>query len=174
MNCIAKIHELYNINKELGADLTTEITDLRSELRKLWDESADHGGPKVRAEFIAPCPAEGCRGFLSSQYVCKLCDIPVCSKCMCIKKNNKKKKDNEEDEHKCNPEDVASVEKIKSDSRKCPKCGVNIYRSEGCSIMFCTNCHTGFNYNTLKIFQSNIHNPHYYDYIRSEMDPINR
>ncbi len=37
--------------------------------------------PAERREFIHPCPAPDCRGFLSSAWKCKLCQADTCCKC---------------------------------------------------------------------------------------------
>ncbi len=63
-------------------------------------------------------------------------------------------------QHTCKQEDIDTVEVIKSSTRPCPKCASRIQKSQGCSQMFCTNCHTGFDYNTGRIITTNFHNPH--------------
>ena len=42
-----------------------------------------------------------------------------------------------------------------------------ISRISGCSSMFCTNCNTGFDWNTgLMNKDGFVHNPHYFDYLK--------
>ncbi len=99
-----------------------------------------------------PCIKEDCRGYLSSENRCGICDTEVCDKCMILK----------EDEHKCNNDDIETAKSIKENTKPCPKCNVRIYKSEGCDQMWCVNCHTTFSWTTNKINNGEvIHNPHY-------------
>ena len=54
---------------------------------------------------------------------------------------------------------------IAKDSKNCPKCGVCIYRIEGCNQMFCVSCHTAFDWKSLTIINKGIHNPHYFQWL---------
>jgi len=110
--------------------------------------------------FVMPCPASTCRGFLSSAYKCGVCNIHVCSECREIKGVNR------DSDHTCDPNVVATVQAMKKECRPCPECGTNIFRISGCSQMFCTQCHTGFDWgNGRKITKGVVHNPHYFEYI---------
>lgn len=111
---------------------------------------------------IMPCPADDCRGYLTEEYVCKLCDRPTCKSCMRGLKDN-----DEKNSHKCDPGDLASARAIRKDSKRCPGCGVYIFRISGCPSMFCTHCHVGFRWDTLRITSEGeaAHNPHYYEYM---------
>lgn len=107
-----------------------------------------------RRKFVMACPANGCRGFLSSRWKCGLCEVNVCKECKCIK--------DEDEEHECDPKIVKSVKLLKKDTKPCPKCGSMIYRIEGCYQMYCTICKTAFNWNNGAIITGNFHNPHHY------------
>jgi hypothetical protein len=113
-------------------------------------------------EFIQRCPAEGCRGYLSTAYKCGTCAKYTCNECMAVKGENR------DAEHTCNEEAKASAALIRRETKPCPKCGVRIYKIDGCDQMFCTQetCHTAFSWNTGHIVTGNIHNPHYYEYLR--------
>ena len=63
-------------------------------------------------------------------------------------------------QHECKDEDKESFKTIMLNTKPCPKCGVRIQKSFGCSQMFCTRCHTGFDWNTGEIIVRNFHNPH--------------
>lgn len=87
---------------------------------------------------------------LTSDFRCEQCKIGICKKCYCIKT----------DDHICKSDDIESFKLIKDSTKSCPKCLARIYKISGCSQMFCTNCHTGFEWNTGKIITQNFHNPH--------------
>ena len=113
-------------------------------------------------EFIQRCPAEGCRGYLSTAYKCGVCAKYTCNECLVVKGENR------DAEHTCNEEAKASTALIRRETKPCPKCGVRIYKIDGCDQMFCTQetCHTSFSWNTGHIVTGAIHNPHYYEYLR--------
>ena len=114
------------------------------------------GHESNKTRFIRKCPLENCKGFLSSQWKCELCDKSICSKC------NEEKIDN----HECDPQNVETMNLIKKDTKPCPTCGTLINKASGCSQMWCPSCHTAFNWISGKIETGIIHNPHFYDYQR--------
>lgn len=111
-----------------------------------------------KKKFLMPCTVNDCRGFLSTQYKCEVCETFTCK--YCHQPIDDKKT------HRCKDEDVASVDQIKKDTRGCPKCGVPIFKISGCDQMWCTECHISFSWKTGKIETGNIHNPHYFDYLK--------
>ena len=115
---------------------------------------------KKEITFVRTCPAEECRGFLSSQWKCGMCELFTCSKCHVIKN-----KTNTDDDHVCNPDNVATALLLNSDTKSCPKCYTGIFKIEGCDQMWCTQCHTAFSWKTGAI-ETRIHNPHYYEWQR--------
>ena len=117
---------------------------------------------KERAKFIMKCPAEDCRGFLSSAYKCGTCQMWACSDCLVVKGKEK------DAEHTCDPGVKESVQLIVKESRPCPKCGERISKIDGCDQMFCVECHTAFSWNTGHIVTGVIHNPHYYEFLRKQ------
>jgi hypothetical protein len=108
--------------------------------------------------FIRQCPSNDCRGFLSSKLFCELCKITACGKCREIK----------EKEHECDPGVLENVKFLEKDSKGCPKCSSIIFRISGCMQMFCTMCHTAFDWKTLKIETGVIHNPHFFQFQRQQ------
>lgn len=113
---------------------------------------------KEKNQFIKKCSKNNCNGFLSTRWKCELCDTKFCSKCL----------EEEDENHECNPDNVATANEIRKNSKNCPNpvCGVPIYRIYGCSHMFCVNCKTCFDWNTMAIQKKNT-NPHFYEYLNN-------
>jgi hypothetical protein len=68
--------------------------------------------------------------------------------------------------HTCNPESVETMKLLKKDTKGCPSCGTMISKISGCSQMWCPDCHTTFDWNTMQIDNGVQHNPHYFEYMR--------
>ena len=117
--------------------------------------------PEPKNRFIQPCPYENCRGFLSSQWKCGMCNMWTCKSCQeCKGPSN-------DSEHTCDPDKVQSAELIAKETKPCPKCGVRLFRISGCNQMWCTNCNDcAFDWVTGRI-ETTIHNPHFFEYQRS-------
>ena len=107
--------------------------------------------------FVRKCPCDGCRGFLSSKWKCGVCEKKICPEC------NEEKGEG----HVCDQNNVETVKLLKTDTKSCPKCGTMIFKISGCSQMWCPDCHTAFDWNTMRIETGIIHNPHYYDFQRA-------
>lgn len=116
-----------------------------------------------KKKFHRKCTVENCPGWLSSNWKCGLCEIYTCSQCLVIKgKNN----DESHAMHVCKKEDFETATMLKSSVKLCPKCGEGVEKNGGCNTMFCTSCHTGFDWTSGKILQSGqIHNPHYFEWL---------
>jgi len=127
-------------------------------------------------QFIKPCPAADCNGFLSTQWRCKVCDIQVCSTCHEIKGMIPKgiKPTHAFPDHVCDPGNVATAQMLKKDSKNCPSCGVTIHKTEGCNQMWCTNCNTAFSWRTGKRINGVIHNPHFFEWQRQNNGAVAR
>ena len=114
------------------------------------------------AAFIRPCPntASNCRGFLSTQWKCNLCNMWACKDCHEIKGTT------QDAPHECNPDNLASAKLIDTETRPCPKCGARVFKISGCNQMFCTACNDcAFDWVTGRI-ETIIHNPHYFEFQR--------
>jgi len=117
----------------------------------------------VTAVFVKPCPAPDCKGFLSTAWKCGLCDQYTCPDCHDLKGALR-----EDPNHRCDPDKVATATLLKAEAKSCPKCGVSICKIEGCDQMWCTQCNTGFSWRTGKVVAGPVHNPHYFDWLRSQ------
>jgi len=118
------------------------------------------GKEKEHRSFIMPCPNNDCRGYLSTQYKCQMCNLQTCPKCHEIMGHSK------EAEHTCKEENVQTAELIKKETKGCPCCGTRIFKISGCDQMWCTTCHKAFSWKTGKIETGVVHNPHFYEYQR--------
>jgi hypothetical protein len=116
----------------------------------------------VNKTFTRACPVEECRGFLSQSLKCGICDIYACKDCH-LPKNGK-----HDNDHKCNPDLVATVKMLASDTKPCPACAIPIFKIQGCDQMYCTQCHTAFSWLKGTIETGVIHNPHFYEFQRQQ------
>jgi len=123
-----------------------------------------------RKKFIRKCPNNVCKGFLSSALKCELCNCWACSECREIKGYTTEEKD----KHECNKEILESIKFMEKDTKECPGCSALIFKIMGCSYMWCTECHTSFNWRTLRIESGINHNPEYYEYLRRTTGSVER
>jgi len=143
--------------------LYIEKHSINSELWRLKNRSA----PLERSEFIRACPDGECRGFLSTQWKCGICEKWTCPDCHEVKGLTR------DIQHECDPDTLATAQLLSSDTKPCPNCRTGIFKIEGCPQMWCTSCNTGFNWNTGRI-ETNIHNPHYFEWLRRNGNVVPR
>ena len=150
-----------------------QIKALKGEIRKKEQEIILANSEFLKEKrpdkkvFIMKCQSD-CKGFLSTSYKCDLCNKRTCPKCFEV----------EDDAgagaalgagaavHTCKPENVETVAMMKKETRSCPGCSVRIYKIDGCNQMWCVECNTAFDWVSGKIVNGQIHNPHYYDYLK--------
>lgn len=114
----------------------------------------------IRRQFIQNCPVTDCRGFLSTAWKCGTCQIWVCPDCKEVKGLNK------DVEHTCDPHILESARAIEKETKPCPGCSASIFKINGCSAMFCVQCHVSFDWNTMKLITNGrLHNPHYFEWL---------
>ena len=181
-------------NKKDITACAKEIEDLRAAIATLeikkeylrvgndpeeWDpEKHDWGSAAVRGEvdkktvkeFKKKCPRvdvvedeqRPCTGFLNSKYKCGTCEKYVCSSCM------QPKAGFIDPNHVCKQEDIANVELIAKTTKACPGCGIQTEKAYGCHQMWCTSCHTVWDWASEKILPQGIyiHNPEFLDAVR--------
>jgi len=146
--------------------LQNKITELTNERhRLLYSNQAQT--QNQRSEFIRACPDNDCRGFLSTQWKCGICEKWSCPDCHEIKGITR------DAEHVCNPDTLATAQLLSNDTKPCPNCRTGIFKISGCDQMWCTQCHTAFNWRTGRIEQ-NVHNPHYYEWLRRNGNAVPR
>ena len=158
-NATRKVRE---INEKLY-QLKIERNQAQTELYRLHNREA----PTERAEFVRACPDGDCRGFLSTQWKCGICQKWACPDCHEIKGLER------DVEHTCNPDTLATARLLSTDTKPCPKCRTGIFKINGCDQMWCTQCHTAFNWRTGRI-ESNVHNPHYFEWLRRNGNAVPR
>jgi hypothetical protein len=106
-----------------------QLTEYRLVLNDLTIKKHRVLNRKPRAEaraFVRACPDEDCRGFLSTQWKCGICDKWTCPDCHIVKGFAR------DAEHTCNEDDLATARLLASDTKPCPKCGTGIFKIDGC------------------------------------------
>ncbi len=147
--------------------LKREIAERKEEIRSLETRRYDdrYGNNTVKIEnvrFFGHCPKGDCKGFINSSWKCGICEQKICRSC-------KEPIGNDDDAlktHACNPETLASLRMVRQDSKPCPKCRAPIIKISGCNQMWCTNCNIAFDWRTGEQYVRNIHNPHYFEWLR--------
>jgi hypothetical protein len=163
------IVEAMNNKEKLQKTLREYLIEVNTKKQQLHDEidlndSIINGKTNNNIQkkvFIKKCGVEDCRGFLSEQWKCGMCDTITCNKCLEILNNNT------ENIHVCKEENIESAKLISKDSKPCPKCAALIFKIDGCNQMWCVLCHTAFSWITGQIETSRIHNPHYFEMLRN-------
>lgn len=135
--------------------------DAREKLYALDHKIAE----KVAPKFFGHCPQEDCKGFLDENFFCSLCENTACEKC--------RQKQHEEHE-KCDKNILKNIRLMEKDTKNCPGCSIPIWKISGCSQMWCINCHTAFDWETLTVETGKIHNPHYYQWLRETKGNVPR
>lgn len=131
-----------HVEKQRGKikEIDSEVKKLKDEIFRLKQQRAeyvhsinydgrfipDNEIVEDRVEKYIKCPLEGCRGYLDNKKVCGVCSKKICTKCMKIK----------EEDHECDPNEVASIKALSS-FKKCPGCGLVTEKHSGCTQMFC-------------------------------------
>lgn len=161
-----KTEHLTNQMKEIRDKiyaLNREKYELQNQLYRLNNTT----GPTERAEFVRACPDAECRGFLSTQWKCGLCEKWACPDCHEVKGHHR------DEPHECNPDTLATARLLSNDTKPCPNCRTGIFKIDGCDQMWCTQCHTAFNWRTGRI-ESQVHNPHYFEWLRRNGNAVPR
>ena len=146
-----------------------QINMEKSKLQKLHSQmgSENHfyGGKIQKTKVNARvCTDARCNGVLQQDNAaadilalplkCTSCSRQVCSRCAASITSSM---------HECDPDDLESLRVIEKECKRCPRCGVNISLTQGCSQMFCTRCHAAFDWRNLQTIENGdyFHNPYY-------------
>lgn len=123
---------------------------------------------KEKVNYVIPeaCLTPDCRGFLTLEKKCELCNKFFCSSCYKEKNNS----------HECKEDDIATISLLKKDTKPCPKCNMSISKIDGCDQMFCVvpTCRTTFSWKTGKIETGPTHNPEFFRFMRERGLEIKR
>jgi len=115
--------------------ITNQIRDVRDKIYALNREKCDlqtqlyrlnNNAPSERAEFVRACPDADCRGFLSTQWKCGLCEKWACPDCHEVKGHHR------DEPHECNPDILATARLLSNDTKPCPNCRTGIFKIDGC------------------------------------------
>jgi len=143
--------------------IRTQTWDLMHRCNRLREGiDVDEATAKQQKAFVRRCPADGCRGFLSTAWKCGVCELYSCNECHEVKGIAR------DSEHKCDPGNVETAKLLAKDTKPCPKCGEMITKIDGCDQMWCISCHTAFSWRNGQIAMGTVHNPHYYEWQRRQ------
>jgi len=118
------------IRKEME-EIDDQIEELLKQKRQLertiYNPLLDKSTETQKSSFMRSCAAEGCRGFLSSQWKCGVCEQWTCPDCHELKGANR-----DDPDHKCDPNNVETAKLLSKDTKPCPKCQTKIFKIDGC------------------------------------------
>lgn len=140
-------------------ELTSLKRELNAQLRAINEEyytlNQENTSVVRQRSFTIHCPVQNCRGYVSAgEWTCGTCNIHACRECFAVK----------EEGHQCQPDAVETARTLRAETRSCPSCSTLIYRISGCDQMWCTQCHTAFNWRTGQVCAGVVHNPHFYEW----------
>jgi hypothetical protein len=150
-------NEVFELRNQIQ-EIQKKINMKERELHQILTNTT--AGEQEKHEFVRKCTYADCKGFLSSRWKCGLCEMWSCPDCFEVKGPAS------DGEHTCDPNTLETAKLLKKDTKPCPKCGTMIFKIDGCAQMWCTDCHTPFNWNTMRIENGVVHNPHYFEWMR--------
>jgi len=161
-------HSLITAARKAIMMLKLDIGHLEWQISRLNNHARSERVDAERRVFVRACPADNCRGFLNTSWKCGICEMWSCPTCHEVKGATR------DEEHVCNPDNVATAVLLAKDSRSCPKCSAMIFKIDGCDQMYCTQCHTAFSWRRGTIEEGHVHNPHYFEFLRTHGGVIPR
>jgi len=129
-NMQSKEHQLsrkyYDLLYSRNTNTNTNDRELNAAVQASLQDVDTNGDEKAKNRFIRSCSDPECKGFLSSQWKCGLCDKWTCPDC------HENKGFERNGPHTCDPNNVASAKLIAHDSKPCPNCHTGIFKIDGC------------------------------------------
>lgn len=122
------------------------------------------GGGGGRTQWIVRnCSYADCTGYLrDTSGECTVCHRFTCMRCGESRGNSA-----EDESHVCSEDTLNSMREIAGSCRPCVRCNAPCTRAEGCSTMWCVQCHTFWNWETGRVIDtSRGHAPHNPDHRR--------
>jgi hypothetical protein len=174
---VKQIRHHQEVLKELGEKRTKMLQEINEtiygverNIRQLQrgDAVASESFLKEKRVFTIPCPQESCRGFIEKgsgegdthDWKCGTCGHYACSKC------HEYLGETKHTDHECVPENIETAKMLKKETKSCPGCSALIFKISGCNQMWCTQCHTTFNWTTGLVEKGATHNPHFYEWMQ--------
>lgn len=119
--------QMDQVTEQMNA-LYTQISEMRRNHSRLLTEKNNvlHRRPREARAFVRACPEEECRGFLSSQWKCGICEKWTCPDCHIVKGYAR------DTPHECKEDDLATARLLAADTKPCPKCAAGIFKIDGC------------------------------------------
>ena len=163
-------------NKQTYTELSLEIKKYKTNLRehialyrnikiseKILKREINNGIVVENKIKRKKCPGLNCECFMDEiiedeTYKCITCNLIICKHCEIKKEIN----------HICNDDDIKTIQFIENTTKECPKCCTKIHKIIGCNHMWCSECKTGFQWNTgMLLSNSENTNPHFKEYKQS-------
>ena len=148
-----KITELSLLRKErrgLLRRLQTLVETIQNLSRQVeFLEEANHHVLSDKSRVDRRCSVETCPGYLTVRDgACTCCGETYCTQCLEPLREDTTTKGVR---HSCHPDQLESIMVIHRETKPCPQCRVPIQKSEGCDQMWCTQCHTAFDWTLLHV-----------------------
>lgn len=146
---IRRLH--FEIRDHARWELLPDLRVAQATLRIVVANSPLSEGNAVRP--LMPCPHDGCDGVVTDTQQCNLCQRSVCERCGQPR----------HDGRPCDPAILNNMTHIRETTRPCVNCGVPSFRSEGCPVMWCSQCHVFWHWDRRRIIETRSgvvpHNP---------------